>query len=91
MIVDKVTISHNSYICERSHDMNKFLMPFMSSTIIIRNYVWICANSFIMMRVIIEEGAIIGENSAVYKNVQSYQVVGGNPAKYIKKREMKYE
>ena len=43
------------------------------------------------MGVIIEEGAIIGANSAVYKNVQSYQVVGGNPAKYIKKREMKYE
>ncbi len=91
IIGDKVTISQNSYICGGSHDINKLSLPFISSPIIIRNYVWICANSFIMMGVIIEEGAIIGANSAVYKNVQSYQVVGGNPAKYIKKREMKYE
>lgn len=32
------------------------------------------------------DGAIIGTNSTVIKNVSPYSVVGGNPAKEIKKR-----
>ena len=50
-----------------------------------------CANSFIMMGTVIEEGAIIGANSSVYKNIKKYDVVGGYPAKFIKKRLVKYE
>ena len=53
---------------------------------VIGNDVWIGYNSTIMPGVKIGDGAIIATNSTVTKDVEPYTVVGGNPAKEIKKR-----
>ena len=53
---------------------------------IIGNDVWIGYNSTIMPGVKIGDGAIIATNSTVTKDVEPYTVVGGNPAKEIRKR-----
>ena len=53
---------------------------------IVGNDVWIGYNSTIMPGVKIGDGAIIATNSIVTKDVEPYAVVGGNPAKEIKKR-----
>jgi len=53
---------------------------------VIGNDVWIGNNATIMQGVQIGDGAIIGTNSLVTKNVEPYAVVGGNPAKEIRKR-----
>ena len=34
----------------------------------------------------IGEGAVVGARSSVFKDVEPWTVVGGNPAKFIKKR-----
>lgn len=54
--------------------------------IVIGNDVWIGYNATIMAGVKIGDGAIIAANSTVVKDVGPYCVVGGNPAKEIKKR-----
>ena len=54
--------------------------------IIIDEDVWIGANSIILGDVKIGKGAIIGAGSLVNKDVDSYSIVGGVPAKLIKKR-----
>lgn len=41
------------------------------------------------MGVTIGEGAIVGARAAVFKDVPPWTVVGGNPAKFIKKRVIK--
>ena len=38
------------------------------------------------MGVTIGEGAVVGATASVYKSVEPYDVVGGNPAKFLKKR-----
>ena len=53
---------------------------------VVGNDVWIGMNALIMPGVKIGDGAIIGANSVVTKNVEPYTVVGGNPATIIKKR-----
>lgn len=53
---------------------------------IIGNDVWIGYNATIMAGVKIGDGAIIATNSTVTKDVAPYSIVGGNPAKEIKKR-----
>ncbi len=53
---------------------------------VVGNDVWIGMNAVIMPGVKIGDGAIIGANSVVTKNVEPYTVVGGNPATIIKKR-----
>lgn len=54
--------------------------------IVIGNDVWIGRESVIMSGVKIGDGCIIAAYSVVTKDVPPYSVVGGNPAKFIKKR-----
>lgn len=54
--------------------------------ITIGNDVWIGYNATIMAGVTIGDGAIIATNATVVKDVEPYSIVGGNPAKEIKKR-----
>lgn len=53
---------------------------------LIGNDVWIGNSATIMPGVKIGDGAIIGANSLVTKDVASYTIVGGNPARLIRKR-----
>lgn len=52
----------------------------------IGNDVWIGFNATIMAGVTIGDGAIIATNATVIKDVEPYSIVGGNPAREIKKR-----
>lgn len=53
---------------------------------VIGHDVWIGNSATIMQGIHIGHGAIIGTNSLVTKNVEPYTIVGGNPAKEIRKR-----
>jgi virginiamycin A acetyltransferase len=53
---------------------------------IVGNDVWIGYKATIMTGAKIGDGAIIAANSVVTKDVEPYTVVGGNPAREIKKR-----
>ena len=53
---------------------------------IIGNDVWIGNNATIMQGIKIGDGAIIGTNSLITKDVEPYTIVGGNPAREIRKR-----
>lgn len=50
------------------------------------NDVWIGYNSVILPGVTIGDGAVIASCSVVTKNVEPYAIVGGNPAREIRKR-----
>ena len=41
------------------------------------------------MGVTIGQGAVVGATASVYKDVGPWTIVGGNPAKVLKKRELK--
>lgn len=53
---------------------------------VIGNDVWIGYGATIMPGVTIGDGAIIATKSVVTKDVEPYAIVGGNPAKEIRKR-----
>ena len=67
------------------HAMEGKVHPYKGDTKI-GNDVWIGYNSIIMPGITIGDGAIIATNSTVVKDVEPYTIVGGNPAKEIKKR-----
>lgn len=54
--------------------------------VVIGSDVWIADNASIMSGVIIGDGACIGNNSVVTRDVEPYSIVGGIPARQIKKR-----
>ena len=53
---------------------------------VIGNDVWIGYKATILPGVQIGDGAIIASNATVTKNVEPYAIVGGNPARLIRKR-----
>lgn len=55
-------------------------------SIVIGNDVWIGANVSLMDGITIGDGAIVAANALVNKDVPPYTIVGGVPAKPIKKR-----
>ncbi len=60
-------------------------LPYKGDTIV-GNDVWIGYEAVIMPGVKIGDGAIVAAKSIVTNNVPAYTIVGGNPAKIIKKR-----
>lgn len=54
--------------------------------LVIGNDVWIGYNSILMAGITVGDGAIIAANSTVTGDVEPYTIVGGNPAKLIRKR-----
>lgn len=83
------TVSQGAYLCTASHDITNPLNPLITAPIIIKDQAWIGANAFVGMGVTIGQGAVVGATASVFKDVEPWTVVGGNPAKFIKKRIIK--
>ena len=61
----------------------------ITAPIWIREKAWIGSKAFIGLGVCIGKAAVVGATASVYKSLEDYLVVGGNPAKIIKKRVLK--
>ena len=83
------TVSQGAFLCTASHDITNPLNPLVTSPIVIEDQAWVAAGAFVGMGVTIGQGAVVGARAAVFKSVEPWTVVGGNPAKFIKKRIMK--
>jgi acetyltransferase-like isoleucine patch superfamily enzyme len=75
-----------SYVQEDLFSGHKFVDKEGKFVVEIGNDVWIGNNVSILDGIKIGDGAIIGIGSIVTKDVESYSIVGGVPAKIIKKR-----
>ena len=53
---------------------------------VIGNDVWIGSEAIVMPGVTVGDGAVIGTRALVTKDVEPYAIVGGNPARTIRKR-----
>lgn len=83
------TISQGAYLCTASHDIYSKNHELITAPIFIESQAWVAADAFVGMGVTIGEGAVVGARAAVFKDVEPWTVVGGNPAKTIKKRVIK--
>jgi putative colanic acid biosynthesis acetyltransferase WcaF len=84
----RVTLSHQSQLCAGTHDYNSSKMPLRRSPITIGDDAWICADAFVGPGVIIYDGAVVGARAATFQNVESWAIVGGNPARRLKTRTL---
>lgn len=83
------TVSQRSYLCTASHNIASSRHEQTEKPIIIKDKAWVAAEAFVGPGVIIGEGAVVGARAVVFKDVEPWDVVGGNPAKFLKKRIIK--
>lgn len=87
IISDEVVILSSMHRYERAS-----LIPYdevnLLRSVNIGSYVWIGYRAMIAPGVSIGDGAIVGMGAVVVKDVNSGDIVGGNPATVIKKRDM---
>jgi putative colanic acid biosynthesis acetyltransferase WcaF len=86
-IGDGAVISQNVHLCAASHDYDDPAFPLISAPIRIGARAWVCADAFVGPGLTVGEGAVVGARSAVFKDVPAWTVVGGNPARFLKKRD----
>lgn len=88
-IGDGATVSQGAFLCTASHDISDPGNRLITAPIIISSRAWVAADAFVGMGVTIGEGAVVGARAAVFRDVEPWTVVGGNPARMIKKRTLK--
>jgi putative colanic acid biosynthesis acetyltransferase WcaF len=81
-------VSQYTYLCSASHDYTKAGLPLIFAPITIGDGAWVTADVFVGMGVTVGTGAVVGAKAAVFKDVEPWTVVGGNPARFIKRRQM---
>lgn len=89
IIGDYVMIAPEVVILTLAHkfeDLKSVRGAYNSTTVKIGDYAWIGLRSIILPGVSIGEYAIVGAGSVVTKDVPSYAVVGGVPARVLKDR-----
>jgi len=89
-----VIIGPNITIITANHNYENIeFLPFdnimIRKKVVIEPYCWIGRNVMIMPGVTIGKASVIAAGSVVTKDIEPYSIVGGNPAKLIKKRDKK--
>lgn len=80
-------VSQYSYLCTASHDYEIGSLPGFQRPIVVKAHAWVAADVYVGPGVTIEQGAVVGARSSVYKDVPAWTVVGGNPARFIRVRK----
>ena len=85
-IVEGALIGHNVVLATLNHDLDPEKRQSMNyAPIRIGKNVWIGANATVLAGVTIGDGAVVAAGAVVTKDVEANAVVGGVPAKLIKR------
>ena len=84
-IEDGVLIGPDVKIATVNHDLEERHHKFYFKKVTIKKNAWICMGAIICPGVTIGENSVVAAGAVVTKDVPDNTVVGGNPAKIIKK------
>lgn len=89
---DDVSIGPEASILTLGHDPQSPSFELRGGEVIIGNHVWIGYQALILPGLTIGEGAVIAAGAVVTKNIEPFNIVAGNPARVIGKRnsDLKY-
>ncbi len=87
-IGDNTCVGNDVYLLTGSHDVHSSNFSLVTKPIKIGNGVWVATRAMVLPGVVIGDMAVVAAGTILSKNVNNYEIVAGNPAKFIKKREI---
>jgi len=94
IIKDHVVTGHRVEFYTSDHDPDDPAFARRDAPIVIEEYAWIGSRAVILKGVTVGRGAVVAAGSVVTTDVEPFAIVGGNPARPIRKRgttEFTYE
>ena len=86
IIGDNVDIAQEVNIWTLEHDVQSTNHQSVGGEVVIEDFVWIASRATILPGTNLKKGCVVASCALVTKNIQSYMIVGGVPAKEIGKR-----
>jgi acetyltransferase-like isoleucine patch superfamily enzyme len=86
IVGNNVSVSYGVLILTLGHDMDSPDFAIQGGDVTVEDYAWLCARCMIMPNVRIGKGAVVLPGAVVTKDVEPFSVVGGVPAKFVRKR-----
>lgn len=80
------TVSQDAFLCTAGHDVHVAGRPLVTAPIRLERGSWVFARAVVGPGVTVGEGAVVALGAVVVRNVQPFEVVGGNPAQRIGER-----
>lgn len=75
-------------VLSATHDHRRLDLPDTAASVTIGNHVWICAGATILPGVSVGDGSVVAAGSVVTRDVAPFSIVAGNPARFLKTREL---
>lgn len=91
VIGDHCALGPRVRILSATHDYHRLDLPDLAASVTIGHHVWIGGGATILPGVTIGNGAVVAAGSVVTRDVAPFSIVAGNPARFIKTRELNNE
>jgi putative colanic acid biosynthesis acetyltransferase WcaF len=82
-------VSQRAHLCASTHDMRDPNFQLVLRPIRIAARAWVAAEAFVGPGVTVGEGAVVGARAALFTDAESWGVYRGNPAEWVKRRELR--
>lgn len=90
-IGDHCALGPRVRVLSATHNYRQLDLPDEAASVCIGHHVWIGAGATILPGVTVGDGAVVAAGSVVTKDVAPFAIVAGNPARFIKVREIDSE
>lgn len=81
-----VCVSQGAYLCTGNHDWKTTNLKLFRRPIVLKDGCWIGARSVVGPGVTIGAAAVVAIGGVALKDIPPYEVWGGNPAQYVRRR-----
>lgn len=85
VIGSNVCLSQRAFLCTGSHDHTKATFDLITKPIVIEEWCWVGALAFVGPGVNLKRNTVCAAGSVVVKNAGPDELIGGNPARMIRK------
>lgn len=85
-IGDNVNFGSHVTIYTREHDVDSPTFEETGGPVVVEDHAWVASHAIILPGVTIGRGAVVAAGAVVTKDVPPHMIVGGNPARSIRRR-----